>query len=85
MVYFELGRLPLFVIRKIRMFKYWFHLLHTNNCILSNVYQVLLTLGAKYTSKNFIWTNFLKRELDSLGLGYIWLSQNNIAQNMHCL
>lgn len=42
MVYFELSRLPLSVIRKLRMFKYWFNLLNSKNCILYNVYQFLL-------------------------------------------
>jgi hypothetical protein len=32
MVYYELGRYPLIVTRKIRIFKFWMKLLNANNC-----------------------------------------------------
>lgn len=71
MVYFELGRLPLSVIRKLRMFKYWFNLLNLKNCILYNCLSIFTTLGQKNPSNKFIWPNFIKKELESLGLGHI--------------
>ena len=39
MVYFELGRLTLFINRYCRMIKYWCKLLKSDNCILKNCYE----------------------------------------------
>ena len=33
MLYFETGRMPLYIKRIIRMFKYWFKLFQTSNCV----------------------------------------------------
>ena len=41
MLYFETGRLPLPIKRIIRMFKYWFKLLQTSNCVLKAAYDFL--------------------------------------------
>ena len=38
---FETGRMPLYIKRIIRMFKYWFKLLQTSNCALKAVYDFL--------------------------------------------
>ena len=39
MVYFELGRTPLYVDRYIKMVTYWLKLLSTDNCILRTIYD----------------------------------------------
>ena len=39
MVYFELGRLPMYVNRYVRMLSYWLKLLYTDNCIIRNIYD----------------------------------------------
>ena len=41
MVYFELGRCPMYIQRKLRIFKYWCSLLKTDNCILQACYKQL--------------------------------------------
>ena len=38
-IYSELGRFPLQIIRKLRIFKYWIKLRNTNNIILRAVYE----------------------------------------------
>ena len=42
MVYIETGRIPLRFVRLIRMFKFWFKLFASENCILREIYSVML-------------------------------------------
>ncbi|XP_033746730.1 uncharacterized protein LOC117331881 [Pecten maximus] len=69
MVYFELGRYPLYITRKLRIFKYWFKLLNTENCILKSCYENMLLFKDQ-------WVCEIKDDLNRLGLGYIWDAQN---------
>lgn len=39
MVYCELGRVPLYITRYVRMIDYWLKLLKSDNCILKNCYE----------------------------------------------
>jgi len=41
-VYQELGRYPLAIVRKIRLFKHWIKLKRSNNCILKFCYENML-------------------------------------------
>ena len=59
MVYFELGRLPLTVKMKLRIFKYWIKLKTTENCILKTCYENLV-------ARNDRWILRIKSELSSL-------------------
>ena len=70
MVYFELGRLPLTVKMKLRIFKYWLKLKTTDNCVLKSCYENLV-------ARNDKWILHIKNELTSLGLNYIW-SENHV-------
>lgn len=42
MVYLELGRLFMSIIRKLRIIKYWLKLIKIENCILRNVYEEMV-------------------------------------------
>ena len=64
-IYSELGRFPLQIIRKLRIFKYWIKLRNTNNIILRAVYEDM-------EQNKDGWLMKVKQELDELGLGYIW-------------
>jgi hypothetical protein len=48
MVYFELGRLPLTVNMKLRIFKYWLKLRTTENSILKASYENLVARNDKW-------------------------------------
>jgi hypothetical protein len=76
MVYFELGRLPLTVQMKLRIFKYWLKLKTTDNCVLKSCYENLV-------ERNDKWILHIKNELTSLGLNYIW-SQNHVESKVLC-
>ena len=64
-VYYELGRYPLNIIRKLRIIKYWLKLRLSPNCILQACYRDML-------NQNDIWLMNVKEELYRIGLGYIW-------------
>ena len=68
MLYYELGRLPLQLIRKCRIFNYWLKLRTSHNCILNAWHNHML----KY---NDPWVTNIKKDLFKLGLGYMW--ENN--------
>ena len=70
MVYFELGRLPLTVNMKLRIFKYWLKLRTTENSILKASYENLVARNDKLILN-------IKNELSSLGLSYIWTENHS--------
>ena len=70
MVYCEIGRLPLYVKRKLKIFKYWVKLENTDNCILKACYEDMST----YSN---IWLNNIKVELSNLGLNYLYNHSRN--------
>ena len=79
MIYQELGRLPLIFARKCKIFKYWFKLLNTSNCILKNCYNYLYCDLERCPNNKCNWLYFIKNELFLIGLGDVWYSQNLIC------
>lgn len=74
-VYGELGRFPLFVLRKIRILKYWFKVLTSQGSLLHKVYiQQLNELNYGFNENN--WAFQVMSLLNQLGFTYIWNSQN---------
>ena len=67
LVYFELGRLPMYIVRKLKIMKYWTKIRDTDNCVLKACYEQRLL-------DNDEWIVNIKSELDKLGLGYLWNS-----------
>lgn len=76
MVYNELGRLPLCIQRKIRIVKFWFKLLESENCIMKSIYQDMFERAKKYPCVKYNWLLNVKHLLFSLGFGEVWYSQN---------
>lgn len=60
MVYFELGRYPLCLRRKMCMIKYWLNLLRTNNCILLSCYDELIQLHRRKPNCKEYWIFHVK-------------------------
>ena len=75
LVYFELGRLPLYISRKLRIIKYWLKLRKSENCILK-------ACLAQRILDNDEWIISIKNELNWLGLMYIFegnfVNENNV-------
>ena len=65
LVYFELGRFPLYITRKLRILKYWLKLRSSDNCILKACYYEMIKC-------NDAWITGIKNELNSLGLLYLF-------------
>ena len=65
LVYFELGRLPLCVNRKLKIIRYWAKLKSTNNCILKSCYDDMLV-------NSDTWLMNVKYELEQIGLGFMF-------------
>ena len=72
-MYCELGRVPLTVKMKLRIFKYWLKLSRSDNCVLKACYEDMI-------SRNDSWAKNVKEELSKLGLYYLW---ENIEQCNH--
>ena len=79
-LYGELGRLPLSVIRKLNIIKYWIKILNQNNMsIVKNVYLMLkedTETNSNYNGKN--WAFQIKDMLQKLGLGFVLEQQFHI-------
>lgn len=80
-LYGELGRVPFFITRKIRMFNYWTKLFKlSENAIPWQIYMMLKNdadNNVSYGGHN--WAFQIKRMLGELGLSYIWLQQTEIT------
>ena len=68
-VYGELARYPLFVSRYIKIVKYWFKILHTDNNILQEIYK-LSFVDCNNGKSN--WVSSIKCLLCSYGFNNIW-------------
>ena len=83
-LYGELGRVPLYISRKINMIRYWNKLLQSKgNSLEKHVYTMLkddANHDIKYNNNN--WAYHIKSILESLGLGYLWLHQGNTNINL---
>ena len=82
-LYCELGRKPLALLRKLRIIRYWIKIIHTNNLLLRNTYNMLcndVMNNDTYNGNN--WAYNVKMMLDNLGLSLLWNNQDTIG-NIH--
>ena len=77
-LYGELGRVPLYITRKINILRYWYKLLRLNDHALPKIVYLMLRddveHGITYVGAN--WAFQIKFILESHGLGFIWQSQD---------
>ena len=89
-VYGELGRVPLIVLRKIRILKYWKKIISSQESLLYKVYVLQANeLNSGFINENS-WVFQLKSILDELGYSYLWLDQsisnlqlNTVTQSLY--
>ena len=74
-VYGELGRVPLNVLHKIKVLKYWFKVLSMSLSILYKIYNQQVTAVNTDVNSNSLASN-IYRLLDNWGFTYLWNSQN---------
>lgn len=68
-IYGELGRYPLYVNRYVRVIKYWFKIVNSDNCIMKTLYDCALV--DCYNGKSN-WASNVKNLLYRNGYGYVW-------------
>ena len=78
-LYGEFGRVPLSIIRKIHMFRYWIKILKSNNnSVIKRIYLMLrrdADNNISYYNQN--WAYQIKSMLQNLGLGNLWVNQKH--------
>ena len=74
-VYGVLGRVPLSVLHKTRVLKYWFKILSTPQSLIYKVYNQQV-VDVNNGSNDNSWALNLKRLLDSLGFQFLWINQS---------
>ena len=75
MIYGELGRLPLHLQIKQRVISYWSNLLISNDNKLSSIMYKILYDSYVTDVYHDKWLDFVRNELYSNGLGYVWEQQ----------
>jgi hypothetical protein len=83
-LYGELGRVPLIVIRKLRMVKYWIKILNSpHDSVLYKTYEMLKIDADNSTSYNGRnWAFQLKELLQEHGLSNVWDNQGGVNYSM---
>ena len=78
-LYGELGRIPLKIIRKINMIRYWIRIIKLNdNSTVKIVYNMLkndANNNMNYNGHN--WASEIKNILESLGMANLWVNQEH--------
>lgn len=69
----ELGHLPMYVSRRIRILKYWFHILLKKPSV---VYDVYMLLYKDVINGKTNWVSYVRDLLSNLGLNFLWISQD---------
>jgi hypothetical protein len=79
-LYGELGRLPMSIMRKIHMIRYWIKLLKCNeNTILYKVYSLLRRDADQNNSyNNTNWASHIKSILNAIGMTNLWINQDTM-------
>ena len=87
-MYGELGRMPLRVVRKLRMLKYWIRILENSNenPFVYKIYEMMYNdvIQGRYRVINN-WAFQIKKILDELGFSDVWLNQKHIVPNFTLL
>jgi hypothetical protein len=74
-VYGEVGRYPLYVARYVRIIKYWFKLITTDNIVLKTLYnQALNDCNSGCTN----WVTNVKQLLSTYGFADVWISPGSV-------
>ena len=63
-------------VRFFRMFKFWFKVLCSENCIIKNCYGELYNNCERMNKSNRKWACCIKDKLFEISLGYVWDEQS---------
>ena len=68
----ELGRVPLSILRKERIFKYWFKILKSEGSLIHKAFKYQLD----HDTNAVLWADQVKELLNELGFNYLWENTN---------
>jgi hypothetical protein len=78
-VYGELARYPLYILRHVKILKFWFRIIKTDNVILKEVYNISLN-DCNNSKTN--WVTKVKKLLNENGFNYIWNNPESVDVNL---
>jgi hypothetical protein len=82
----ELGRVPMYIVRKERIVKYWLKIICSTDSMLYRVYSVLrLDADRERSYKGMNWAFQVKSLLSSLGMLDVWVDQDRIQPSFHAI
>ena len=77
-IYGELGRYPLYISRYVRIIKYWFKVVNSENILIASVYKQALKDSMEGCHN---WVYNVKKMLDDFGYSHIFYNCQNIHVN----
>ena len=85
MIYFESGRVPMYVKRYCKMIKYWCKILKTENIVLKTCSETMFESSQRKFNHKSNWAGNIRDILCKYGLNDIWISQNvcNVDKFLH--
>jgi hypothetical protein len=82
-VYFELGRFPLYINRYCRMLKYWFKILKTENCILKNCCEDMFESSVFKSNDKLNWGCKIQGKLCCFNINVSNLYNNRVVAKIY--
>jgi hypothetical protein len=85
-IYFESGRVPMYVERYCKMIKYWCTILKTENIVLKTCYETIFESSQRTFNQKSNWASNIRDILCKYGVNDIWISQNvciNVDKFLH--
>ena len=74
MIYFELGRVPMYVESYCKMIKYWCIILKTENIVLKTCYETMFESSERKFNQKYNWAGNIRDILCKYGFNDIWIS-----------
>ena len=74
-VYGELARYPLYILRHVKILKFWFRLIETDNVIVKEVYNMSLN---DCNNGKTNWVTNVKNLLNQNGFNYVWNNPKSV-------
>ena len=84
-IYFESGRVPMYVERYCKMIKYWCKILKTENIVLKTCFETMFESSQRTFNQKSNWASNIRDSLCKYGFNDIWISQNVCINVDKCL
>ena len=81
-VYGELGRVPLNIVRKERILKYWFKNQKSEESLINKLFKYQIENN---NNNDAMWTDQVKNLLSELGFTYLWQNNNITELQLKCV